>query len=462
MKQIHYIVLLAIAVIITTCSPEKKESEWIELFNGKDFTGWKASENQGTFKIENGMIIANGNRSHLFYAGDGDKPINIKNFELSADVMTFPLANAGVYFHTSYQEEGWPEKGYEVQVNATHHGADDYKEVKKGGSLYGVRNVYKAFVKDSTWYNLNIHVEGKHIRIEQDGIVTVDYIESSNPRQESGTFCLQGHDPLSTVYFKNIRLKILPDSAGNSLKVPDELYPKIIEKQGENFAFIDTRVLAESSFTIDNAIKEFYRTGINIGVVASVETASDNNALSNFLSKYSKYPVFLGVMNSNDDTGLTPETREKFDYVIGEITSFKNKKGQSFNIHSNSKITSTKSFMDDYVNAIVDKLNSASIDIWANPTLLPSSISGDYDKLWTKERMLKVIQAAKQNKVGIEINNSLRLPSMEFLKLAKEQGCLFANGGIYVDNKTISPDYFLEAITQCNLNYKDIYIPGNN
>ena len=462
MQRLNLITLFAIILICTTCTTQKKSSDWIELFNGKDFTGWKASENQGTFKIENGMIVANGNRSHLFYIGDGKEPVDIKNFELSADVMTYPLANAGIYFHTTYQEEGWPEKGYEVQVNTTHLGADDYKEVKKGASLYGVRNVYKAFAKDSVWYNLNILVEGKHIRIKHDGMLTVDYIESSSSRQASGTFALQGHDPLSTVFFKNLKLKILPDSAGNSVEVPAEPYPKIIEAQAENFAFIDTHVIDDSAFNIDSAIQEFYKTGINIGVVADSSTLADNSALTNFISRYSKYPVFLGVMNSNDSQQIDNKTRRKFDYVIGEITQVKNKSGKTIDVHGEEKISNNQSFMDDYVTAIIAKINSGTIDIWANATLLPSSLASDHDKLWTKERMLKVIEAAKKNKVGIEINNALRIPSMDFLKVAKEQGCLFTNGGIYIDNKTTSPDYFLEAITQCNLTYKDIYIPKNN
>jgi hypothetical protein len=86
----------------------------------------------------------------------------------------------------------------------------------------------------------------------------------------------------------------------------------------------------------------------------------------------------------------------------------------------------------------------------------------DYDKLWTKDRMMKVIEAAKNNGIAIEINNVSHLPPIDFLKLAKEQGCQFTNTGIYVNNKMTTPGYFLEAIETCGLNYKDIYIPHSN
>ena len=47
-------------------------------------------------------------------------------------------------FHTAYQETGWPTKGYEVQINNTCLGHGNYRELKRTGSLYGVRNVTKS------------------------------------------------------------------------------------------------------------------------------------------------------------------------------------------------------------------------------------------------------------------------------------------------------------------------------
>jgi hypothetical protein len=47
------------------------EPGYTSLFNGKDLTGWKASANPDSFKVENGAIVANaaGQASHLFYDG---------------------------------------------------------------------------------------------------------------------------------------------------------------------------------------------------------------------------------------------------------------------------------------------------------------------------------------------------------------------------------------------------------
>ncbi len=126
--------LLIWCVLLSSCQlalgkeASGKKEGWISLFDGT-LNGWKASENKDTFSVRDGMIVVDGPRSHLFYVGPVNNA-NFKNFEIKAEVMTKPSANSGIYFHTEYQERGWPDKGYEVQVNNTH------SDWRKTGSLY--------------------------------------------------------------------------------------------------------------------------------------------------------------------------------------------------------------------------------------------------------------------------------------------------------------------------------------
>lgn len=195
-----------------TLTAEEKSAGWKLLFDGKSLDHWKASENQGTFTIEDGHLVVFGKRSHLFYTG----PIagaNFKNFELQLDIKTYPKANSGVYFHTEYQETGWPSKGYEVQVNNTH------KDVKKGAGLYAVQDNFEAPAADGEWYTMRIKVEGRHVQTFVNGRQIVDYTEEANPDRpramkgrllSSGTIAIQGHDPESRVLYRNIKIRVLP------------------------------------------------------------------------------------------------------------------------------------------------------------------------------------------------------------------------------------------------------------
>jgi hypothetical protein len=193
-------------------TPEEKAAGWQLLFDGKSLAGWKASENKDCFSVHNGLLIVYGKRSHLFYDG----PVanhDFKNFELTLDICTLQKANSGVYIHTAFQETGWPDKGYEVQVNNTH------TDVKKGAGLYSIKDNLEAPAKDGEWYTMVVKVEGKRIQTFVNGKQIVDFTEPTPPAPPKnmagrmlsrGTFALQGHDPDSTVLYRNIKVRVLP------------------------------------------------------------------------------------------------------------------------------------------------------------------------------------------------------------------------------------------------------------
>ncbi|MEZ6058922.1 MAG: DUF1080 domain-containing protein [Planctomycetaceae bacterium] len=209
--------LMIVAGLLFACGnavAEDANSDWVNLFDGKDMNGWKASENKDSWKVVDGSLVCHGPRSHLFYVGD-DKPF--QNFEFECEVMTTPGSNAGIYIHTKYQEEGWPKAGHEVQVNITH------SDPKKTGSLYGIVNVgaedLEGLVKDNEWYKTSVRVEGKHITVKINDKTMVDYTEPADQKPFSaefdrtlgkGTFALQAHDPDSKVMFRNLRVRRLP------------------------------------------------------------------------------------------------------------------------------------------------------------------------------------------------------------------------------------------------------------
>lgn len=199
-------------------SAQETDGEWISLFDGRTLNNWQASENPETFSVEDGLIKVDGPRAHLFYIGPindsvvpttWDQDNDFTNFEFKADVKTTEGSNSGIYFHTEYQEEGWPEKGYEVQVNNTH---DD---PRKTASLYAIEDVMNdAPAKDGEWFTMYIKVEDQNITIKVNGEMQVEYTEPEDVDRkgrvlDSGTFALQGHDPESVVYYRNIKVKPL-------------------------------------------------------------------------------------------------------------------------------------------------------------------------------------------------------------------------------------------------------------
>ena len=178
------------------------EEGFVPIFDGKTFDGWKLSDGAEAFKIEDGAIVANGNPAHAFYVG-GENEGKFKDFEFRLEVMTKPSANGGVYIHTDFQQSGWPGKGYEVQVNNTQ------SDWRKTGGLYGVVDNKEPF-KDNEWMKYIIRVEKGVVKVAVNGKVLVDYKaeEGKSRLQEGGgVIALQAHDPGSTVYYRNLRVR---------------------------------------------------------------------------------------------------------------------------------------------------------------------------------------------------------------------------------------------------------------
>lgn len=208
----YFSLALALIASLTATTPmfaADDEAGFQSLMDGKTFDGWKVTtDSPSTWTIKDGAFVANGPRAHLYYVGD-EKPF--KNFHLKVEVMTDPVSNGGIYFHTQYQADGWPRGGIECQVNNTHG------DWKKTGSLYDIANTGLTIAQDGKWWLQEIIVEGSKVTVKVDGKKVLEYVEPAGAQAGKeyerklgeGTFCLQGHDPKSTIRYKNIRVKRL-------------------------------------------------------------------------------------------------------------------------------------------------------------------------------------------------------------------------------------------------------------
>jgi hypothetical protein len=228
----------------SSLSAEDKEEGWVQLFNGKDLTGWKVpNPPSGEFKelkevkndagkvvafvgvtkerkdkkgetvpgkeitlwqVKDGMIVGGGPASHIF------TEIEAEDFRYRVEAKINDKGNSGQYFRTKFGP-GFPA-GYEAQLNATH------SDPIRTGSLYpDGRTKLGEFKKDITVMNTAPHkadeffvqeviAEGDHIQIFVNGKKTIDF-KDPNKTYTKGHFALQGHDPGSVMTFKKVEYK---------------------------------------------------------------------------------------------------------------------------------------------------------------------------------------------------------------------------------------------------------------
>jgi len=204
MKLIVAVCCTATFAADNTLTEAEKQDGWVLLFNGKDFSGWRIDKwNPESFSIEDGAIKCHGKPSMIYYVGKGKE---MKDFHFVADVMTKPGANGGIFFHTKYQDRGWPV-GHEAQIDNSH------TDPVRTGSIYIVAKNLETPAQDSEWFKYEIIVRGKTIETKVDGKTVLTYDESSDVqgsrKLSSGTIGIQAHDPRSVVLVKNIKVKPL-------------------------------------------------------------------------------------------------------------------------------------------------------------------------------------------------------------------------------------------------------------
>ncbi len=477
MKTVPFLPTISVILLLAGCSSDP----WIPLFDGESLDGWKASENTDSWKIEEGTIVTAGPRSHLFYDGDVMDHA-FKNFELRVEVKTTPGSNSGIYIHTAFQEEGWPSKGYECQVLNSTRPAEPgvYVEHKFGGSIYAIRNVWKPVVPDNEWFDYRIKVVGKTIQTYINGMLAAEYtepVEVYRPESlqgrllGSGTFALQCHDPESVVYYRNIRVKPLPDDLPTPGTPPRDLEfeKKIIDLAAANFPLIDLHTHLKGGLTEEEALAHARMFGYTYGIAVNCGLKmgfEDDDSLNHFLDNYEASPFTWFAMQAEGREWLDlfkQETRARFDYVFTDGMTWTNRNGKRMRlwIPEETEVGDPQDFMNQLVDHIVEIVTTEPIDIHVNPTFLPAEISDRYDELWTEERMDRVIAALVEGGVALEINNRFRIPSEAFIRRAKAAGVRFTfgtnNGGA---DDLGRMDYSIEMAGACGLEPSDMWIPA--
>lgn len=240
-------------------------------------------------------------------------------------------------------------------------------------------------------------------------------------------------------------------------------------KSAGTFPITDLHIHVKGGFTIQDAVLKSKKENIRYGIVTNCGLGfpvHNDSQIDSVINSFKDYPQFLLGLQAEGREWLNIFSREsmnKFDYVFTDGMTFTDAKGRRNRIWIKEEtwIDNEEEFMDYLVNTIVKILSTEPINIYVNPTFLPAQMSSRYDSFWTEERMDKVIKAAKDNNIAIEINNRYRIPSIAFLTRAKNAGVKFTVGTNNANKDFSGAEYALEVIKKLGLTQNDFYQPVN-
>ncbi len=464
-KILPAFIVLALAVyfIASYRGPESGVSTNIDRNNLEKY--WKTKE----------VSVA----ENQFLLGKKDASITsrfrIRSFGLTLKVKTTPGAIGTINFATSKSYDASNFRGYSVLINNS-----DYSTglPQKTGSLSKIRNNFIRMAEDNEWFDLNISVLENHISVSVNGKLISEYVEPPNAKRlENYTGIVLSRSFISLRKISEQgeiiigEMKIKPFTEDIARVTPtvkiDSLQDVIDSLNQREFPLIDFHVHLKGGLTMDQAQMHAKENGFCYGVAANCGLkfpVTNDSTLNSYLQSIQKEPVFKAMQCEGREwvTLFSPAAVAGFDYIFTDAMTWSDHKGRRMRLWMPDEtfVDNDQQFMDMLVGKIEAVMEGEPVDIYVNPTFLPAQLASRYDELWTNERMARVVSVLQRNQVALEINARYKIPSIAFIRKAKEAGVKFTFGTNNTKNDDLNRmEYCLKVIREVHLTQEDIFMP---
>jgi hypothetical protein len=204
---------------------------WVQLFNGKDFTGFEQLNGQAPFRVEDGMMAGKSvsGQPNSFMATAAE----YGDFILEFDVLCDPSLNSGVQFRSLSKPEynNGRVHGYQCEIDPSDRAWSGgiYDEARRGWLVTLADNpAAQAAWKKSDWNRYRIEAIGNSIRIWLNGVNTANLLDDETA---AGFIAFQVHSigdnadlDGKEIRWKNIRILT---SGLEAARMEGELAPEV-------------------------------------------------------------------------------------------------------------------------------------------------------------------------------------------------------------------------------------------
>jgi len=240
---------------------------------------------------------------------------------------------------------------------------------------------------------------------------------------------------------------------------------------GLDFPFEDYHVHL-NAMTIDQVVETSKQTGVKYGILEHCGTKENqypivlltDKDLLDWIAKLQGKGVYIGVQAEWIDwVGcFSKEAFSQLDYVLTDSWTVRDANGKRIKAFSREYDPGddAEAFMKWYVDWIVEILETTPLDIWSHPMWVTRKFTPQLEQMWTEERMRRVITTLKNTNTAVEIDSAVKLPTMPFLKMAKEEGITFSFGASSQGAKINPIDWSIATAKELGLTRKDMFQPA--
>lgn len=181
--------------------------DWVQLFNGKDLTGWNPVGKE-EWTVADGVLIGRAVTKEYGYL---ETAKDYRNFQLSLKFKCIGTGNSGVYFHTRFKPgTADVSQGAQFEIDCTIG--------RHTGGVYGFGRAWivwpapenETVVRQNEWNEMLVTVIGNRYISRLNGVQMIDFTDPRAPFL-TGTIALQLHSGgEGHMQFRDIWVRELP------------------------------------------------------------------------------------------------------------------------------------------------------------------------------------------------------------------------------------------------------------
>jgi len=237
------------------------------------------------------------------------------------------------------------------------------------------------------------------------------------------------------------------------------------------FPLVDYHVHLNPSFSLQDAVELSRKTNVKFGIAEHAGTkengypsiATNDAELHVWVAKLDGHPVFKGIQAEWIDwmSCFSKKALAEVDYVLSDAMTMETSGVRRAKMWVRGfEPGDAKEFMTHYVRWNVEVIEKEPLDIFAHPTWLPAPLDSRAEELWTEEPMKPIIRALQRTGTAVEIDSAFQIPSLAFLRMAKDARLKFSFGSNSGSGPARAIDFCVERAKAMGLTASDMFAPA--
>ena len=184
----------------------RKAGRTVELFNGRDLTGWEKYGTELWYVDDAGNLVSESGPDKKYgYLATREY---YDDFDLTVEFKQVANGNSGLFFR-SFVEPPVKVHGWQCEVAPRNHDTAGIYESYGRGWLQTIPDEKESILKEGEWNTLRLRVEGARVQTWRNGEPMVDFRDAKIGAAQ-GRIALQIHDGGGIkVLWRNFRLETL-------------------------------------------------------------------------------------------------------------------------------------------------------------------------------------------------------------------------------------------------------------